>query len=154
MPKLNKKPNIQTEIIGKSPKAAVCSNFLEKAPNTQGISKQASKQQVGGISPKNPELEGCIPGQSAKSPEIKSEFPGKASKPSDNSVFQQKTPQLPIFARRRKPQICSRPNVLPGAKNRYRVVFGDRILGDFLTLDEALALSKHGNSKLNNPSRS
>jgi hypothetical protein len=145
MPKLNKKPNIQTEIIGKSPKAAVCSNFLEKAPNTQGISKQASKQQLGAISTEKPKNEGSILGESANSPEFKA---------ADNSVFQQKTPQLPIFARRRKPQICSRPNVLPGAKNRYRVVFGDRILGDFLTLDEALALSKHGNSKLNNPSRS
>ena len=44
----------------------------------------------------------------------------------------------------RKPQICSVPGVCPKQRNRYRVLMGDRILGDRLTLDEALLLAKGG----------
>ena len=53
-----------------------------------------------------------------------------------------------------KPQILSSPGVSPKQRHRYRVVLGSEILGDFLTLDEAIALSKPFNFKSNNPSRS
>jgi hypothetical protein len=43
-----------------------------------------------------------------------------------------------------KPQILSVPGISPKQRDRYRVVMGDRILGDQLTLDEALLLAKGG----------
>lgn len=56
--------------------------------------------------------------------------------------------QLELFpcapSSRQKPQIVSTPGVSPKQRNRYRVVTGDRILGDRLTLDQALALVKKG----------
>jgi hypothetical protein len=45
---------------------------------------------------------------------------------------------------RQKPQISSIPGVSPKQRDRYRVVMGDRILGDRLTLDEALKLAQGG----------
>ena len=45
---------------------------------------------------------------------------------------------------RQKPQISSIPGVSPKQRDRYRVVFGDEVLGDQLTLDEAIALAKGG----------
>jgi hypothetical protein len=49
-------------------------------------------------------------------------------------------PQSELFPR--KPQIVSVPGILPKERDRYRVVLGDRILGDRLDLDEALKLAK------------
>jgi hypothetical protein len=52
--------------------------------------------------------------------------------------------QLEIFTslgKRHKPQICSIPGVFPKQRDRYRVMVGDRILGDRLNLDEAIALA-------------
>lgn len=43
-----------------------------------------------------------------------------------------------------KPQISSTPGIPPKEKHRYRVSLGNRILGDRLTLDEAIALAKRG----------
>ena len=43
-----------------------------------------------------------------------------------------------------KPQISSISGILPGERNRYRVVMADQVLGDFLNLDEALKLVKGG----------
>jgi hypothetical protein len=41
-----------------------------------------------------------------------------------------------------KPQIVSIPGVPPKEQHRYRVTLGNQILGDRLTLDQALALAK------------
>jgi hypothetical protein len=52
-------------------------------------------------------------------------------------------PQKPkIF--RQKAQIKSSPGISPRERDRYRVLMGDRILGDRLNLDEALKLAKEG----------
>ncbi len=45
-----------------------------------------------------------------------------------------------------KPQIISIPGVAPMAREHYRVRIGDRILGDFLSIDEALRFAKGGKS--------
>lgn len=50
---------------------------------------------------------------------------------------------FPLPKKRQKPQISSIPGVSPKERDRYRVMIGDRILGDKLTLDEALKLAKH-----------
>ena len=51
---------------------------------------------------------------------------------------------MPILGKRHKPQISSILGVSPRERDRYRVVLGDRILGDRLNLDEALKLAKGG----------
>lgn len=43
-----------------------------------------------------------------------------------------------------KPQIQSCPGVPMRQRDRYRVVLGDEILGEKLTIDEALSLAKRG----------
>lgn len=43
-----------------------------------------------------------------------------------------------------KPQIVSIPGASPKQRDRYRVVLGERILADKLTLDEALKVAKRG----------
>lgn len=56
-----------------------------------------------------------------------------------------KSPQSPearLF--RHKPQIVSILGICPKEKNRYRVVLGGELLGERLTLDEALKLAKGG----------
>ena len=55
--------------------------------------------------------------------------------------------QLELFSfqgNRHKPQISSIPGISPKQRDRYRVMLGDEILGDFLTLDEAVILTKGG----------
>jgi hypothetical protein len=52
--------------------------------------------------------------------------------------------QLDLFihqGNRHKPQISSIPGVLPRECDRYRVLLGSEILGDRLTMDEAIALA-------------
>jgi len=52
--------------------------------------------------------------------------------------------QLDLFIHQgnlHKPQILSIPGVFPKQRDRYGVVLGDRILGDRLTLDEAITLA-------------
>jgi hypothetical protein len=51
--------------------------------------------------------------------------------------------QVP-FAKRQKPQITSVPGISVKVRDRYRLVLGDKILRDRLTLDEALAVAKRG----------
>jgi hypothetical protein len=53
---------------------------------------------------------------------------------------------LPVAIDRKphKPQILSIPGISLKQRDRYRVVLGDEILGDFLTIDEALKLAKGG----------
>jgi hypothetical protein len=56
------------------------------------------------------------------------------------------SPQKPeIF--RHKPQVESIPGISVKERDRYRVVLGHRILGDRLTLDEAVILAKKGGAK-------
>jgi hypothetical protein len=54
--------------------------------------------------------------------------------------------QLELFPQqqKRKPQISSVPGISPKERNRYRVTLGNQVLGDRLTLDEALKLAKGG----------
>jgi hypothetical protein len=49
---------------------------------------------------------------------------------------------LPL--KRQKPQISSTPNIPPRERNRYRVTLEGQIIGDKLTLDEAVALANGG----------
>jgi hypothetical protein len=50
--------------------------------------------------------------------------------------------QANLFSR--KPQISSIPGISLKQRNRYRVTLGGQLLGDRLTLDEALILAKRG----------
>ena len=52
--------------------------------------------------------------------------------------------QLDLFTHQgnlHKPQISIISGILPRERNRYRVVLGGRVLGDFLNLNEAIALA-------------
>lgn len=51
---------------------------------------------------------------------------------------------FPLANKRQKPQITSVPGVSPKERNRYRVTLAGEILGDLLTLDEAVQLAKQG----------
>jgi hypothetical protein len=55
---------------------------------------------------------------------------------------QNPVPEAELF--RHKPQIVSIPGVCPKERSRYRVVLGTEVLGDRLTMDEALLLAKGG----------
>lgn len=55
--------------------------------------------------------------------------------------------QLEIFGQNlivQRPQITSVPGVSVRERNRYRVMLGDTILGDFLTIEQAVTLAKRG----------
>jgi hypothetical protein len=52
----------------------------------------------------------------------------------------------PLPKKRRKPQISSVPGVSVKDPFRYRVMVGDRILGEYLAIDEALQLAGGGES--------
>jgi hypothetical protein len=55
--------------------------------------------------------------------------------------------QLDLFIHQgnlHKPQILSIPGISPRERDRYRVMLGGEILGERLTLDEALKLAKGG----------
>lgn len=55
--------------------------------------------------------------------------------------------QLELFnhtGNRHKPQISSIPGISPKQRDRYRVTLGNQVLGNFLTIDEALKLAKQG----------
>jgi hypothetical protein len=45
---------------------------------------------------------------------------------------------------RHKPQILSSPGVSPKQHDRYRVVVGNEVLGDQLTLDDVFQLAERG----------
>ena len=51
---------------------------------------------------------------------------------------------FPLSSKGTKAQIESIPGISPKRRDRYRVVFGDRILAAYLTIDEALKLAKRG----------
>jgi hypothetical protein len=56
--------------------------------------------------------------------------------------LQSPVPEAELF--RHKPQIVSTPGVCPKERCRYRVILGNEVLGDRLTMDEALLLAKGG----------
>lgn len=49
-----------------------------------------------------------------------------------------------------KPQIASIPGTSPKQRDRYRVVLGGQILGERLTIDQAIALAKRGGRNAQN----
>ena len=58
--------------------------------------------------------------------------------------------QLELFTHtgdRHKPQISSIPGISPKQRDRYSVMRGDQVLGDRLTLDEAISLAKRRGAK-------
>jgi hypothetical protein len=67
-----------------------------------------------------------------------------------HDATQAKRPQqlcLPLespYTKPKKAQISSIPGVSPKERNRYRVMLGDVILGDHLSLDEAIKVAKGG----------
>lgn len=72
-----------------------------------------------------------------------------ARKPQQNQYPPAHWRQLELFPlpqKRQKPQIVSVPGTSIRERDRYRVMVGDRILGDRLTLDEALNSVKRGES--------
>jgi hypothetical protein len=79
---------------------------------------------------------------------------GKTAQKRQSRQSKKKSPQqLELFAApntglslKIKPQIASIPGVPPKERHRYRVLLGREILGDQLTLDEAIALAKRGAS--------
>jgi hypothetical protein len=81
-------------------------------------------------------------GESAKSPEIKNEFAWETSQPLNSSDSQPKAPQLQMFTK--KAQISTIPGMSSKERNKYCVKLGDAVLGERLTLDEALKLAKGG----------
>jgi hypothetical protein len=57
----------------------------------------------------------------------------------DCDISEQSTPIL--GKKKQKAQIVSVPGISPKERDRYRVLLGDEILGDRLTMDEAIALA-------------
>ena len=55
---------------------------------------------------------------------------------------QNPVPEAQLF--RRKPQVSSIPGIPLKERHRYRVTSGGEVLGDFLSLDEAIELAKRG----------
>lgn len=57
--------------------------------------------------------------------------------------------QLELFTHtgnRNNPQISSIPGISPKQRDRYRVTLGSQVLGDRLTIDEAIKLANGGES--------
>ncbi len=75
--------------------------------------------------------------------------------PEGNQEVEARSPQqsqqlelFPLPNKRQKPQISSVPGIPPKERNRYRVVFGEQILGDRLTIEQALSLAQKGDECL------
>jgi pectin methylesterase-like acyl-CoA thioesterase len=64
----------------------------------------------------------------------------------DNHSYQLSLP-LALDRNQQKPQISSIPGISPKQRDRYQVVFRDQVLGNHLTLDEAIALAKRRGAK-------
>ncbi len=58
--------------------------------------------------------------------------------------IQQQLELFPLASKRQKAQISSIPGVCPKERNRYRVSVDGVILGNCLSVDEALRLAKGG----------
>ena len=137
--KIAKTRTQKSEALGEVPQAPISFDLFGTAPNSQGISEQANKQQVGGISAENPEIKDSISEEPAKSLGNKTEFSGETSQASNSSSSRPKTAQLQRFSA--KPQISSLPGMSPKERHRYRVALGSEVLGTHLTLDQALLLA-------------
>lgn len=59
--------------------------------------------------------------------------------PTTNCSFSLSPP--PLLKKREKPQVSGIPGIPPRERHRYRVTLGEEILGDRLTLDEAVTLA-------------
>ena len=65
----------------------------------------------------------------------------------DASRLFQKSPQNPVPSAklfRHKPQIVSIPGISPKERNRYRVTLGGQVLGEMLSINEAVEMAKRG----------
>jgi hypothetical protein len=111
--------------------------------------------------------------KNTKNQKIKSEIPGEIAQgsifsnsrqaaPQFKGKFQRKRRRVPAFLRSPeapkpdplpeilqelftpKPQILSIPGVPIAERKRYRVTLADELLGDFLSIDEALKLAQGG----------
>jgi hypothetical protein len=68
-----------------------------------------------------------------------------SQKPKQLTIWESpQTPVSEVGLFRHKPQIVSTPGVCPKERSRYRVVLGGEVLGERLSLDEALKLAKGG----------
>jgi hypothetical protein len=87
-------------------------------------------------------------------PKIKTDTLGKTSQTAICSTLLTIAPNIAetskqsskqqIQAFSKKPQISSIPGVPPRERHRYRVTLGDKLLGEYLDLDQALQLVKGG----------
>jgi len=80
-------------------------------------------------------------------PKMKKQSKDCATNIAQNSLAHRR--QLDLFIHQgnlHKPQILSIPGVFPKQRDRYRVVLRGEILGDRLTLDQALKLANGGES--------
>jgi hypothetical protein len=68
-----------------------------------------------------------------------SRLSGKAEQLTIWKTPQNPAPSVKLF--RQKPQIVSISRISPKERDRYRVILGSEILGDRLTIDEAIALA-------------
>lgn len=144
MPKKAQIPIANSEIIGNSQKTLICSDSLELSPNLQGKSEHHPNSPFPSILGRPTETKGSISGESAKYPESQTEVFGKSAQAPNSSRSQPEARQIHIFSKTSKPQIATTPGLSPKERNRYRVIFGTEILGDKLSLDEALKLAKRG----------
>lgn len=70
-----------------------------------------------------------------------------AREPNQNQYSPPQWRQLELFPlplKRQKPQITSVPGASIRERDRYRVVVGGEILGDWLNIDQAIKLAKRG----------
>lgn len=66
--------------------------------------------------------------------------------PSNPPVNWRQLELFPLSGKPQKPQISSVPGTSVKQRNRYRVLLGEKVLGDRLTLNEALKVAKRGGS--------
>jgi hypothetical protein len=65
-------------------------------------------------------------------------------KPGANLQNARQLELFPLATKRQKPQIVSVPGTSPKERDRYRVMIGNEILGDRLSVNEALRVVKRG----------
>jgi hypothetical protein len=115
MTKKAKNSERERSVLRKSIEAPICSDSLKIAPDFQGHCGVRFKR--------------CLRRAIPKAPEIPK--PEPLPKALQN-----------LFVP--KPQILSIPGITATAGKRYRVVLGGEIIGDQLTIDEALKLARGG----------
>jgi hypothetical protein len=78
----------------------------------------------------------------AKKPLISFAQLNSGCKNDNHSQTQPQSPEATLF--RHKPQIVSIPGISPKERNRYRVTLGDQVLGEKLSINEAVEMAKRG----------